>query len=126
MILGETTHYKTTEPLTEIFSQLGRACSIPLIFALGERSYNIDVRELQESIDSSGGRKLNESTISRCLSDLVEIGLVEGTMRAHSAPVAEYCLTSTGQQIYRHLLQIRHLAERANNEETLLDSMSAC
>ena len=126
MILGETTHYKTTEPLTEIFSQLGRACTVPLIFALGERSYNIDVRELRESIDSGSGMRLNESTISRCLTDLVGLGLVERTMRTHSAPVAEYSLTSAGQQIYRHLLQIRHVAERANDDETFLDSVSAC
>ncbi len=126
MILGETTHYKTTEPLTEIFSHLGRACTVPLIFALGERSYNIDVRELQESIDSISGRRLNESTISKCLTDLIGLGLVEGTMRAPSAAIAEYCLTSTGQQIYRHLLQMRRLAERATTDETLLDSVSAC
>ncbi len=126
MILGETTHYKTTEPLTEIFSHLGRAYTVPLILALGERSCNIDVRELQESIDSGSGRRLNESTISKCLTGLVGLGLVEGTIPAHSASVAEYSLTSAGQQIYRHLLQIRHVAERANDDETFLDSVSAC
>lgn len=116
----------TSSPLIEMFSHLGRFCTVPLIFALGERSYNIDVRELRNSIDMSDGKKLSTSTISKCLSDLERIGLVEGVVHAHSSSKAEYCLTTTGQQLYRHLLQIRHLAENASTEQSFLDSISAC
>ena len=126
MNVSKATDSNTSSPLTEMFSHLGRPCTVPLIFALGERSYNANIRELRNSIDMSDGKRLSESTISKCLTDLTQIGLVEGTEHAHSPPKAEYCLTSTGQQLYRHLLQIRHLAERASSEPNFLDSMSAC
>ncbi len=115
-----------TSPLTEMFSHLGRPWTVPLIIALGERSYNTDVRELRNSIDSSSGKKLSVSTISKCLSDLTQIGIVEGIVQEHTPPKAEYSLTSAGRQLYRHLLQIRHLAERASLENSLTDSVSAC
>ncbi|MFW9908977.1 MAG: winged helix-turn-helix transcriptional regulator [Candidatus Thorarchaeota archaeon] len=126
MTVNRTNESDISSPLTEMFSHLGRPWTVPLIIALGERSYNTDVGELRNSIDSSNGRKLSVSTISRCLSDLAQIGIVEGTVHAHSPPKAEYSLTSAGQQLYRHLLQIRHLAERASLEHSFTDSVSAC
>ncbi len=126
MTVNRTNESDISSPLTEMFSHLGRPWTVPLIIALGERSYNTDVGELRNSIDSSNGRKLSVSTISKCLSDLAQIGIVEGTVHAHSPPKAEYSLTSAGQQLYRHLLQIRHLAERASLEHSFIDSVSAC
>ncbi len=111
-------------PMIEMFSHLGRPCTVPVIFALGERSYSTDVRELRNSIDLSDGKRLSAATISKCLSNLSEIGLVEGTVHAHSPPREEYCLTSKGQQLYKHLLQIRLLSERTF--EDFIDSISAC
>jgi DNA-binding HxlR family transcriptional regulator len=126
MNVDKESQTKTREPLTEIFSHLGRPFSVPLIFALGERSYNTNVHELRESLDSTVGKKLSVSTISKCLSDLAGLGLVEGPAHTESTPFAEYCLTITGKQVYRHLIQMRHLAERPITDETLIDSVSAC
>lgn len=126
MNVVKETQPKIQEPLIEIFSHLGRSCSVPLIFALGERSYNTNVRELRESLDSGVGKKPSMSTISKCLSNLAGLGLVEGPAHADSTPLAEYCLTITGRQVYRHLIQMRQLAERPITDETLIDSVSAC
>ncbi|TFG30903.1 transcriptional regulator [Candidatus Thorarchaeota archaeon] len=126
MVASKTNESNTSSPMSEMFSHLGRPCAVPLIFSLGERSYSTDIHELQSSINLSSGKKLNSSTISKCLFDLTQIGLVEGTMHAQSPLKAEYWLTTTGQQLYKHLLQIRHLAERASFEPNLLESMSAC
>jgi DNA-binding HxlR family transcriptional regulator len=126
MNVSKSNESNTTSPLIEMFSHLGRPCTVPLIFALGERSYNIDVRELRNSIDLSGGKRLSESTISRCLSDLTQIGLVEGTVHAHSPPKEGFSLTLKGQQLYKHLLQMRLLTERAYSEQDFVDSISAC
>jgi DNA-binding HxlR family transcriptional regulator len=126
MNVNKSSETNTTSPMTEMFSHLGRPCTVPLIFALGERSYNNDIHELRNNIDSSSGKKLSESTISKCLSDLTQIGLVEGIVDAQTPSKSEYSLTSAGRQLYRHLLQIRHLAERASLESNFLDSMSAC
>ncbi|MFW9976074.1 MAG: winged helix-turn-helix transcriptional regulator [Candidatus Thorarchaeota archaeon] len=126
MNVSKTNESNKPVPLNEMFSHLGRPCTVPLIFALGERSYNIDIRELRSSIDMSDGKRLSEATISKCLSDLTQIGLVEGTVHAHSPSKAEYSLTSKGQQLYRHLLQIRLLTERLSLEQDYIDSISAC
>lgn len=126
MTVNRTNELNISSPLTEMFSHLGRPWTVPLIIALGERSYNTDVSELRNSIDTSNGKKLSISTISKCLSDLTQIGIVEGTVHVHPPPKAEYSLTLTGQQLYRHLLQIRHLAERASLEQNFTDSVSAC
>jgi DNA-binding HxlR family transcriptional regulator len=116
----------THAQLIEIFSHLGRPCTVPLIFALGERSYSTNVHELRECFDLSVGKKPSVATVSKCLSDLAGLGLVEGPVHTESTPLAEYCLTVTGQQVYRHLVQMRHLAEQVSSDETFLDSVSAC
>ncbi len=126
MNVSKTNQPNKTVPLQEMFSHLGRPCTVPLIFALGERSYNTDIHELRNSVGMSEGKRLSEATISKCLSNLTEIGLVEGTVHAHSPLKAEYCLTSKGQQLYRHLLQIRLLTERLSLEQDYIDSISAC
>jgi len=124
MNVSKETNSNTNSPVVEMFSHLGRPCAVPLIFALGELSYNIDVHELRNHIGMSAGKKLSTSTISKCLSDLEQIGLVEGG--AQAVKNAEYSLTATGQQLYRHLLQIRHLAENVTAERNLIESVSAC
>jgi DNA-binding HxlR family transcriptional regulator len=126
MNVSKSNEPNTTSPLIEMFSHLGRPCTVPLIFALGERSYNTNVHELRNSIDLSEGKRLSETKISKCLSDLTQIGLVEGIVHADSPLKPEYCLTSKGQQLYKHLLQIRFMAERITSEQDVIDSISAC
>jgi DNA-binding HxlR family transcriptional regulator len=126
MNISKSNESNTTSPMIEMFSHLGRPCTVPLIFALGERSYNTNVRELRNSIDSSGGKRISETTISKCLSDLTQIGLVEGPVHAHSPPKEEYSLTLMGQQLYKHLLRIRLLTEQVYSEHNHIDSISAC
>jgi DNA-binding HxlR family transcriptional regulator len=112
-------------PIGEMFSHLGRPCSVPLIFALGERSYSTSIQELRKSIDLDG-KRVSEATVSKCLSGLTEIGVVVGTAHANSLPKEEFQLTSKGQQLYRHLLQLRHLAEKTPSEYDLFDGITAC
>ncbi len=122
---------KSNEPnsnlsLTEMFSHLGSSCTVPLIFALGENSYNSDISDLRRSISYSDGIHVSDSKISRCLSNLAQIGLVEGNVHTNPHPRTEYSLTSMGQQLYRHLLQIRALTERASSNGEVVDNISAC
>ena len=126
MNVDKTYRQYTTSPLSEIFSHLGKPCAVPLILALGGRSYNIDVREIRNNIHLSHGMKPSETTISKCLSDLTRLGVVEGTEHAKSPMKAEYSLTSKGQELYRHLIQIRHLTEHDSTVPESFDSISAC
>ena len=114
---------KSNEPLVEMFSHLGRPCAVPLILALGERSYNADAKQLGKSFDN----KLSKSTISKCLADLAGLGIVDGIAREHSAQDVEYSLTDMGLQIYRHLLQMRYVVENAAAyTDARPESISAC
>ena len=126
MNVSKSNESNTTSPLIEMFSHLGRPCTLPLIIALGERSYETDVGELRKSIDLGSGKRVSEATISKCLSDLTTIGLVEGNVHAHSPLRSEYSLTLMGQQLYRHLLQMRFLTERISSEQNYLESITAC
>jgi DNA-binding HxlR family transcriptional regulator len=122
---------KANEPnsnssLTEIFSHLGSSCTVPLIFALGENSYNTDVSELRRSISYNDGIHVSDSKISRCLSNLSQIGLVRGIGHNNPPMKSEFSLTSKGQQLYRHLLQIRALTERSFLDTDVTDNISAC
>jgi len=126
MIVSKTNESNTTSPMSEMFSHLGRPGIVPLIFSLGERSYSTDIHELRSSINSSSDKKISSSTISKNLFDLARIGLVDSAMHAQSPLEAEYWLTTTGQKLYKHLLQIRHLAERASLEPNFIESISAC
>jgi len=121
---------KSNEPnsnssLIEMFSQLGNSCTVPLIFALGENSYNSNISELRRSISYNDGIHVSDSKVSRCLSNLTQIGLVEGNVQSNPHKSSEFCLTSLGQQLYRHLLQIRALTERSSIGE-IADNISAC
>jgi DNA-binding HxlR family transcriptional regulator len=125
MNVSKANETNTISPLGEMFSHLGRPCTVPLIFALGERSYSTNVQELRKSIDL-GGKRVSEATVTKCLSGLTEIGLVVGSVHATSPPKEEFQLTSKGQQLYKHLLQLRHLAEKAPSEYDFFDGIAAC
>ena len=125
MNVSKANELNTMSPLGEMFSHLGRPYTIPLIFALGERSYDTNIRELRKSIDLRG-KRISKSALSKCLSGLAEIGLVGATVHADSPPNPEYHLTSKGKQLYGHLVQLRHLAEMTPPEYDVFDGITAC
>jgi len=126
MNVSKSNEPNTTSSLIEMFSHLGNSCTVPLIFALGENSYNSDISELRRSISYSDGIHVSDSKISRCLSNLAQIGIVEGTAQGNPQMKSEYSLTAMGQQLYKHLLQIRALTERAFLDVDAIDHVSAC
>ncbi|NHI84330.1 MAG: transcriptional regulator [Candidatus Thorarchaeota archaeon] len=115
------------DPLEEIFSHLGRPCAVSLILALGERAHNAGVREIRRIIDSSGTKAASESTLTKCLTELATLGLVQRTEHEESPSEAGYSLTHVGREIYRHILQIRHWAElTSNGTDDIESNVSAC
>lgn len=127
MITSKSSNPESKEPLTEMLSHLGRPCAVPLIIALGERAYNTGVRELRQKLDSGSGKSLSESAISKCLTDLTALGLVQRTDHADSFLESRYSLTHVGQEIYKHILQMRHWAENVVRLNDLYTSnVSAC
>jgi len=50
MVANKSFNPNSKEPLTEIFSQLGHPCAVPVILALGEQSYKHGVKELKQKI----------------------------------------------------------------------------
>ena len=110
-----------------MLSHLGRPCAVPLIIALGERTYNTGVRELRQRLGPGSGKSLSESAISKCLTGLTVLGLVQRTDHANSFLESGYSLTYAGQEIYKHILQMRHWAENCVRLNDLYTSnISAC
>ena len=126
MNVSKTNEPNSNSPMIEMFSHLGNSCTVPLIFALGENSYNSNISELRKSISYSDGIHVSDSKVSRCLSNLSQIGLVEGSVHNNPQMKSEYSLTAMGQQLYKHLLQIRSLTERYNADGEVIDNISAC
>ena len=124
MNVSKTNEPNSNSPMIEMFSHLGNSCTVPLIFALGENSYTSNISDLRRSISYNDGIRVSDSKISRCLSNLTQIGLVEETVHSNPQLKAEYYLTSMGQQLYRHLLQIRALTELRMSD--VIDNISAC
>ena len=127
MIANKSSNPSKKEPLTEIFSQLGHPCAVPVILALGERTYNPGVKELRQKIGSGKGMSVSKSQLSKCLTSLSSIGLVQRTDHPTSSPDAGYSLTHIGQEFYRHIIQMRYWAEKSNNNaESTTSDVSAC
>jgi len=127
MIANKSSNQTKKEPLTEIFSQLGHPCAVPVILALGERTYNPGVKELRQKIGSGKGTSVSKSQLSKCLTNLASIGLVERNDHPTSGLDAGYSLTHIGQEFYRHIIQMRYWAERGNNNTVSTTSdVSAC
>jgi DNA-binding HxlR family transcriptional regulator len=111
MVANKSSNPNTKEPLTEIFFNLGRPCAVPLILALGQQSYNPSIPELRQKIGST----VSKSEISKCLTNLVSLGLVQKTGHAVSNPELGFRLTLIGQEFYRHIIQMRYWAEKSKN-----------
>lgn len=127
MVANKSFNPNSKEPLTEIFSQLGHPCAIPVILALGEQSYKHDVKELRQKIGPSTGMSVSKSQLSKCLTNLASIGLVQRADHPTSNPEVSYNLTYIGQEFYRHIIQMRYWAEKANNNNESTDSnVTAC
>ena len=127
MIANKLSHPNKKEPLTEIFTQLGRTCAVPVILALGERTYNPSVQELRQKIGSNNGLNVSKSEVSKCLTNLTALGLVKRTDHVLSNPDAGYSLTNIGQEFYRHIIQMRYWAEKGNNfSDPTTSNISAC
>jgi len=126
MVANKSFNPNSKEPLTEIFSQLGHPCAVPVILALGERTYNPDVKELKQKIGSSKGMSVSKSELSKCLTNLASIGLVQRADPPTSNHEASYSLTNIGQEFYRHIIQMRYWAEKGNNNESANSNVSAC
>ena len=111
MVANKSSNPNSKEPLTDILFHLGRPCAVPLILALGQQSYNPSVQELRQKI----GSNVSKSEISKCLTSLVSLGLVQKTGHTISNPESGYRLTLIGQEFYRHIIQMRYWAEKGKN-----------
>ena len=124
MNVSKSNEPNSNSPMIEMFSHLGNSCTVPLIFALGENSYTSNISDLRRSISYNDGIRVSDSKVSRCLTNLKQIGLVEETVLSNPQLRTEYFLTSKGQQLYRHLLQIRTFTELRTSD--FIDNISAC
>jgi len=125
--LNKSSEPNTTQPLIEVFSQLGHPWAVPLILVLGERDSDLEYHEIQDRMVSATSRKIADTALSKCLSDLVEAGLVHRTVHTDSALNGEYTLTLAGYETYQHVIRMQRWTQNGfNNRRPMADCSSAC
>lgn len=85
---------------------LGRQWTIPLILMLGECVSTIRYSELREDLTKESSDAISDSTLSRKLSELTNLGIVSRKSYDEVPPRVEYGLTDAGMTLFHTLHQI--------------------
>jgi DNA-binding HxlR family transcriptional regulator len=90
------------EPLKTLFYQLGRRWTLSIILHLG-RGQKSRYHEIRDGVNDAEEGEISDATLSKRLSDLTHLGLVNREVVADTPPQVEYALTEAGLETYRHL-----------------------
>jgi DNA-binding HxlR family transcriptional regulator len=93
-------------PLESVVRILGRQWTIPLILKLGEHENTIRYSEIRENLIEESNDVISDSTLSRKLSELTNIGIVSRDSYDEVPPRVEYGLTDAGMTLFHTLHQI--------------------
>ena len=93
-------------PLESVVRLLGRQWTIPLILKLGEYEDTIRYSEIRENLIEESNDVISDSTLSRKLSELTKLGIVNRKSYDEVPPRVEYGLTDTGITLFHTLHQI--------------------
>jgi len=83
-------------PLESVVRLLGRKWTILLILLLGRYDRNLRYSEIKAQLDRTNEREISDSTLSKKLFELCNLGLVTRRSYDEVPPHVEYELTETG------------------------------
>ena len=95
-----------TKPLENVVRLLGRQWTIPLIMILGECENTIRYSEVRENLTKESTDAISDSTLSRKLSELTNLGVVSRKSYDEVPPRVEYGLTDAGTTLFHTLHQM--------------------
>jgi len=94
------------KPLESVVKILGRQWTIPLVVLLGNNRDGLRYSEIRESLAKHLKRDVSDSTLSRKLTELTDLGvLVRKSFNKVSSRV-EYELTEAGQGLFHILNEV--------------------
>ncbi len=111
------------EPLKMLFEQLGRPWTVQLLILLGEGG-NIRYHEIREGLRKAEGREISDATLSKRLSSLTDLGLVQRHVIAETPPQVEYALSEAGMETYRHICVMTEWAQHRCHSGSLMPRSS--
>ncbi len=95
-----------TRPLESVIRLLGRQWTISLILLLGKWHESIRYSVIRDELTEESNDVISDSTLSRKLSELTNLGIVTRKSYDEIPPRVEYSLTNTGITLYDILNQI--------------------
>jgi len=90
-------------PLLSVVRLLGRIWTIPLILVLGESGSSMRYTEIRKQLIALSDRGVADSTLSKKLSELTELGILSRKSFAEVPPRVEYSLSDAGLALFMKL-----------------------
>ncbi|MHA1485317.1 MAG: winged helix-turn-helix transcriptional regulator [Candidatus Thorarchaeota archaeon] len=90
-------------PLLSVVRLLGRVWTIPLILVLGKSGSSMRYSEIREQLITISDKEVGDSTLSKKLSELTEIGILSRKSFAEVPLRVEYSLSDAGQALFLNL-----------------------
>ncbi|MDF1540115.1 MAG: helix-turn-helix domain-containing protein [Candidatus Thorarchaeota archaeon] len=94
------------KPLVSVLRLLGRQWTISLILLLGEQEDTVRYSNIRENLNEESNDIISDSTLSRKLSELANLGIIYRKSYDEVPPRVEYGLTEAGMTLFRTLNQI--------------------
>ncbi|TFG28125.1 transcriptional regulator [Candidatus Thorarchaeota archaeon] len=91
------------KPLESVVQLLGRQWTIPLVFLLGNNQDGLRYSEIRESLIEHIKREISDTTLSRKLMELTDLGVLARKSFDEVPPRVQYELTESGQGLF-HIL----------------------
>lgn len=94
------------KPLECVVQILGRQWTIPLVILLGSSCDGVRYSEIRDSLVSHLKRDVSDSTLSRKLMELTDLGILVRNSFDEAPPRVEYELTQAGQKLFQILNEV--------------------
>lgn len=91
------------KPLESVIQLLGRQWTIPLVFLLGNNPDGLRYSEIRESLIEHIKKEISDTTLSRKLTGLTDLGILTRKSYDEVPPRVEYGLTKAGFSLF-HVL----------------------
>ncbi len=121
---GTDSTQRCLQPLKILFDQLGRPWTVQLLLLLGN-SGNTRYHAIREKLKEGEGKAISDATLSKRLSSLTDLGLIERHVIAETPPQVEYALSNAGTETHRHICTMMKWAQQRCHSGSLMPGTSS-
>ena len=98
---------------------LGRQWTIPLILFLGKQAEGIRYSEIRNNLCEESSNVIGDSSLSRKLTELTNLGIIDRKSYDEVPPRVEYGLTNIGMSLFHALEQLAEWTREQCHNGTL-------